>query len=155
MIKYRKFSDKDVKDVARLMPRVYKEFNNKEASPEKIQEFSDSMDPKKNSNKELLKKIKRPLFFVATEKGKIIGIIRGMPDSLTSLFVEGKYHKQGIGKKLFEFFQKEAIKQGSKSIKVRASLFATSFYQKIGFKKTTGQRRFQGMAIYSMKKTLK
>jgi len=155
MIKYRKFRDQDVKDVAMLMPRVYKEFNSEEATPEKIQEFYDYIDPRKNSNKELLQKIKRPVFFVATDNSKIIGIIRGMPDRVTSLFVEGKYHKQGIGKKLFEFFQKEAIKQDSKSIKVRASLFATSFYEKMGFKKTTGRRRFRGMAIQPMKKTLK
>jgi len=155
MIKYRKFRDQDVKDVAQLMPRVYKEFNSEEAAPEKIQEFHDYIDPRKNSNKELLQKIKRPVFFVATDNGKIIGIIRGMPDRLTSLFVEGKYHKKGIGKQLFEFFQKEAVRQGSKSIKVRASLFATSFYQKMGFKKTTGRRKFRGMAIQPMKKPLK
>ena len=130
MIKYRKFRDKNVKDVALLMPRVYREFNSDEATPEKIQEFYDYIDPRKNSKKELLRKIKRPVFFVATDNNKIVGIIRGTPDRITSLFVEGKFHKKGIGKKLFEFFQKEAIKQGSKTIKVRASLFATSFYQK-------------------------
>ena len=155
MIRYRKFRDTDVRDVALLMTRVYKEFNSDEATPEKIQEFYDYIDPRKNSDKELLKKIKRPIFFVALDDKKIIGIISGTLDRTTSLFVEGKYHKQGIGKRLFEFFQNEAMKKGSKSIKVRASLLATSFYQKMGFKKTTGRRTFRGMAIHPMGKTLK
>ncbi len=43
--------------------------------------------------------------------------------------------KKGIGKKLVKHFEKEAIKLGAKEIKIRASLYATPFYQKIGYKK--------------------
>lgn len=155
MVRYRRFNNKDVVAVALLMPKVYKEFNSDEATPEKIQEFYDYIDPKKNSNKELLQKIKRPIFFVAEDNKKIIGLIRGMPDRVTSLFVEGKYHKQGIGKRLFELFEKDTKKHGAKVIRVRASLFATSFYGKMGFIKSTGQRQFRGMKIQPMKKSLK
>jgi len=51
-------------------------------------------------------------------------------------------------------FEKVCIKKGSKIIKIRASVYATPFYQKLGYKKTTGIRKFKGLKHYSMKKTL-
>lgn len=79
MIKYRPFADKDLKAVALLMPRIYKEFNSNEASTEKIKKFSDSIDPKKHSEKALLQKIKRPIFFVVMDGNTVTGLIRGSP----------------------------------------------------------------------------
>ena len=39
-------------------------------------------------------------------------------------------------------------------IKIRASLYATSFYEKLGYKKTTGTRPFYGFKIQPMSKKL-
>ena len=52
-------------------------------------------------------------------------------------------------------FENEAKKWGSKEIKIRASLFSVLFYERIGYKKTTGTRNFMGLKIQPMKKVLK
>ncbi len=52
-----------------------------------------------------------------------------------------------------EKFEKEA-KKNSSYIKTRASLFAVPFYRKMGYKKTTGIRKFKGLKIQPMKKIL-
>jgi len=43
-----------------------------------------------------------------------------------------------------EFFRKSAVRE-----------YAAPFYQKIGYKKTTGIRNFRGLKVYPMKKALK
>ncbi|MDD2758339.1 MAG: GNAT family N-acetyltransferase [Patescibacteria group bacterium] len=95
---------------------------------------------------------KTQIFFVAIDRNKIIGLIRGNPGKIVNLFVDGKYHHNGTGKKLMERFQAEAKKINSKEIKIKSSLYAVPFYKKMGFKKTTGMRNFHGLKIWPMRK---
>jgi hypothetical protein len=46
----------------------------------------------------------------------------------------------------------ESFGDGSDEIQIRASLYASAFYQKQGYKKTTGIRSFHGLKIQPMKK---
>lgn len=154
MFKIRKFTKKDTANAALLMVNVYKKFNQGEATKKGLQEYVNSIHPKKVPLDKLYKKLNKPLVFVATDKEKIIGIIRGTSDRINSLFVAGKYQKQGVGKKLVEFFISTAKKRGAKFIKVRSSVFAVPFYKAMGFKKTTGLRRPHGMKMYNMKRVL-
>lgn len=154
MIKIRKFIKKDTANTALLMVDVYKKFNQGEATKEGLKKYVDSVHPNKVPLDKLYKKLNKPVAFVATDNDKIIGVIRGTPDRINSLFVDGKYQKQGIGKKLVEFFVKTSKKQGIKFIKVRSSVFAVKFYQAMGFKKTTGLRNPHGIKMYNMKKAL-
>ena len=55
-------------------------------------------------------------------------------------FVRGDHHRQGIGRKLVECFERECLRQGSTAIKVQATLYAVPFYRKMGYKRTTGVR---------------
>lgn len=81
-------------------------------------------------------------------------MIRGRKGRIINLFVVGKHHQKGIGKLLVNRFELESRKQGSKEIKVRASLYAVPFYQKMGYKKTTGIRNFRGLKVWPMRKEL-
>jgi len=154
MIKIRKFTKKDTANTALLMVKVYKKFNQGEATKKGLQEYVDSVHPDKVPPEKLYKKLHKPVAYVVTDNDKIVGIIRGTPDRINSLFVDGKYQKQGIGKKLVEFFVRVAKKQNVQFIKVRSSVFAVSFYEAMGFKKTTGLRQPHGMKMYNMKKVL-
>lgn len=154
MFKIRKFKKKDTANTALLMVNVYKKFNQGEATKKGLQEYVNSIHPKKVPLDKLYKKLNKTIAFVATDKEKIIGVVRGTPDRINSLFVEGKYQKQGVGKKLVEFFVSAAKKQGAKFIKVRSSVSAVPFYKAMGFKKTTGLRQPHGMKMYNMRKTL-
>ncbi len=155
MLKIRKFKKSDIEEVVNLIRDVYKEFNNKEGTKEAVQKYIDYYDPSKNPKAKLIERfLNDKIFYVATKNNKIIGIIRGQTNKITNLFVNGKHHKQGIGKKLVTKFETDAKKQGAKEIKIKASLYATKFYQKLGYKKTTGIRNFRGLKMQPMLKKL-
>jgi len=155
-MKVRKLQKKDIVSASLLAKETFEKYNSSDYFDKKgVQETLDIFDPKKNSEEELWNRFKDdPIFYVAEEKGKIVGMIRGRPDKISTLFVHGKRHKGGIGTTLCEKFEREAIKLGSKIIKVRASLYAAAFYQKMGYKKTTGIRNFMGLKVFNMSKKL-
>ncbi len=97
---------------------------------------------------------KAPISYVALDKKKIVGIVRGRPERLVSLYVDGRYQRRGIAKKLVNFFETEAKKRGGKKIKIRSSLFGEPFYEKMGYKKSTGKRSYYGLKIQPLKKIL-
>ena len=69
-----------------------------------------------------------------------MGVLRGRIDRLQNLFVRGDYQGQGIGRRLVAAFEQEVLPQGSSTIRVSSSLVAIPFYQRLGYKKTTGMR---------------
>ncbi|MEK6960092.1 MAG: GNAT family N-acetyltransferase [Nanoarchaeota archaeon] len=150
----RKFREGDTKPAALIVMNTFRKFNKTECFQRSaVQRYLNRYDPQKNTQQELLKSFKStPIFFVATEHGKIIGMIRGRPDRIINLFVDSKQHKRGIGRLLVERFEEEAGKQGSKLIRLRSSLYATGFYQRMGYKKTTGIRKFHGLKVNPMRK---
>jgi len=152
----RKFRKKDTKAVALLVISTNMQFNRKEfVQKSAFQKYLDYYAPKKNTLQQLYEKFQTtPIFYVAVEKNKILGMISGRPNKISNLYVDGKQHKKGIGRVLVNKFESEAKKHHSKEIKIRASLHATTFYQKMGYKKTTGIRNFLGSKVYPMKKVL-
>ena len=156
-IKLRKFKKSDAKAIALLIIKTHKRFNGREFFKKSaVQEYLDYYSLEKNSISGLCKKFQRtPIFYVAVNNKKIIGIIRGRLGYITNLFIDGAYHKKGIGRRLVEKFEADIKKQKAKVIKIRASLYAAPFYQKVGYKKTTGIRNFRGLKIYPMKKIIK
>jgi len=79
----------------------------------------------------------------------------GRKNRIKNLFVLGEEHKKGVGKKLIKLFEKEVKKRNYNHTKVNSSIYAIFFYQKMGYKKTTGIRNFNGLKIQPMKKNLK
>ena len=67
---------------------------------------------------------------------------RRLPASSTlhSLFVHASYHGQGIGRELVERFEMACLQQDVNKITVASSLYAVPFYQRLGYKKSTGVR---------------
>ncbi|MFA5303466.1 MAG: GNAT family N-acetyltransferase [Candidatus Nanoarchaeia archaeon] len=133
----RKFKAKDAKEVACLISKTYKKFNSLDYfDPKAAKEYIDFFNPKISSVEKIHEVFsKATIFYVAVDNGKIIGTIRGTPERISSLFVEGNQHKKGIGKKLLKKFEKEAIKKGSKLIKLRSQPYSVGFYEKNGYKK--------------------
>lgn len=155
MITIRRFKVSDTKKVASLVKNTFLKYNKKEGSKKGIENYLNLYSYKKDNIERLIISFsKSPIFFIALNKEKIVGIIRGDKDTITNLFVLGSYHKQGIAKKLMKKFEKECQNIGSKKIKIKASIFATSFYEKMGYKKTTGIRNFKDLKIQPMQKYL-
>jgi len=120
-----------------------------------VREYVDHYNPKKTNIETISNNFsKTKIFYLALENNKLIGVIRGNKNRITNLFVRKGHHKKGIGKKLVQRFEKTCYKLGSQEIKIKASLYAAHFYQKLGYKKTTGIRNFKGLRIQPMKKIL-
>lgn len=155
VMKIRKFKIPDTVPVANLISKTFATFNKKEGTIRAVQKYIDHYNPKKTYVENIKNGFLRtPLFFVAENKGKIIGIVRGTKNRVVNLFVYGNYHGKGIGKKLMQRFEQEVKKQHSNEIRIRSSLFAIKFYQGMGYKKTTGIRNFMGLKIQPMRKVL-
>jgi len=154
-MKIKKYNPSDLQEVTNLIRETFRKFNSKEGTKKGIKKYLDYYDTRKNIDKIKETFSKNTIFFVIKKKNKIMGLIRGRKNKIENLFVKGEYHNKGIGRKLVEKFEKEAKKQKSKEIRIRASLYSIPFYKKIGYKKTTGIRNMKGIKIQPMRKRLK
>jgi GNAT superfamily N-acetyltransferase len=96
---------------------------------------------------------------VAENGAEIVGVLRGRPERLGSLFVRGDRQRQGIGRKLVERFEDISRAQGIQVIRVAATLYGVPFYLAMGYKRSTGVRSSQsfeghGLPIQPMRKVL-
>jgi len=153
-IELRKFRKRDLVDMQNLICRTFKKFNGKEGTKKTIQNYLDYHNPRKNLDNLRKFSHKFKISFVAISNKKVIGVIRGEKSRIKNLFVDGKFHRKGVAKKLVELFEKESKQIGSKKIKIISSIYAISFYQKMGYKKTTGLRNLRGLQIQPMEKKL-
>ena len=155
MVVIRKYSPRDMRQVAELIHKTFSKYNFNEGTPEAIQTYLDKYDSEKMGEKQVRERLESTnIFFVAVENKKIVGMVRGIKGRLVNLFVDGKYHGKGIGKKLMQNFEEKGFDERN-AIKVKSSIFAVSFYTSIGFKKTTGQRNMRGLFVQPMKKVRK
>jgi len=147
----RKYSGADARETGLLVSETFKLYNAAEGTPLAVQKYIAKYSKNRPLN-ELIGEFNSPIFFLAIHNKIIVGMIRGKKNKISNLFVLGKYHKLGIGSTLVHRFEKDAKKQKSEYIHIRASLYAVPFYQKSGYKKTTGVRNFRGLKIQPMKK---
>jgi len=152
-----KFQKKYTSPIALLIVKTYKKYNCLEYYKKSaVKKYLDEFDPKKNSIETLYLNFKKSsIFFIAKENNKVIGMIRGKPGKISNLFVNGSYHRKGVGKKLVRLFESEALSHGSTGIKIRSSMYAIPFYQTMGYKKSTGVRNYKGLKIWPMRKIFK
>ena len=154
MLRIRRIRDDEVAVASKLVKDTFKRFNFNEGTKKGVAAYINAYDPSKNI-KTIQKSFERtPLCFCAFEDNHMIGVIRGLSDRLINLFVDGNYHRIGVGTKLLLEFEKACYAQGSKKIKTNATIFAVPFYQQNGYKKTTGIRNLSGLKVQPMKKLL-
>jgi predicted N-acetyltransferase YhbS len=92
--------------------------------------------------------------FVAECDGKVVGFARGREERISSLFVDGRYHRRGIGTRLTAMLE-TALRKNTDIIRIRSSLHAADFYERVGYRKTTGRRRLHGILMQPMKKVVR
>jgi GNAT superfamily N-acetyltransferase len=149
MITIRPFRKSDAQQVGILIADTFGDYNLSYASPEDRQlllgPFRHARSPDPEHQAAIANIIRAEIMLVAEDSDNadgetIVGILRGRPTRLQSLFVAGAYHRQGIGRRLVECFEQKCLRQGSTMIGLRASLYAIPFYTRLGYKKTTGVR---------------
>jgi len=143
-VRIRKYRESDAIAVGKLIADTFRDFN-LDYAPKAEQEkllgpFRDahSKDPEKLAS--IARMIEAPWVWIAVEEDEIIGILRGSPGRLRSLFVAKRAHRRGIGKKLMAIFEKACVEAGTEKITMQATLYAVPFYQSLGFKRSTGVR---------------
>jgi GNAT superfamily N-acetyltransferase len=162
-ITIRPYRESDAASVGRLIADTYSKFNLDFATPEErgklLGPFRHARSTKKAHQEAVAQVIRSAVVLVAVDDGEIVGVLRGRKERLASLFVRGNHHRQGIGRRLVERFERERIRQGDRKIGVAATLYAVPFYLKMGYKRTTGIRNgwsFEGAGLeyQPMKKAL-
>lgn len=93
-------------------------------------------------------------YYIALHNNRIIGII-GITKNyrIPLLFVDKKFHRKGVAKRLINKVELMFIKKGLKIIKINSSLYAVKFYEKTGYKKSRGIIK-KDMVFQPMKKIL-
>ena len=163
-IKIRVSQNKDTRAIGQLIADTYARYNLDFLPPDEqgpfLGPFRHAYSNEKNHQEEIARIIQAPVLLVAENKGgEIVGVLRGSAGRLHSLFVRGDHHHQGIGRMLVEKFEKQCRKQGDQKITLAAALYAVPFYQRIGYKKSTGVRsgrsfQGEGFQYQPMKKVL-
>jgi GNAT superfamily N-acetyltransferase len=145
MLKIRDYLPEDGQAVGRLIRDTYGAVN-LSFLPEEMRgpylgPFVHAYSPDPAHQQKIAELIQAPIVFVAELDGNIVGVLRGRVSRLHSLFVDQGHHRQGIGSLLLERFETECREFGAEKITLASTLIAVAFYQKLGFKKTTGVRR--------------
>lgn len=134
-MKIRKYKNSDLKEVANLIKITFKKFSKTDGSKKAVEAYINNYN---DLEKLKLKFENSPIFYIAEDKGKIIGVIRGNEGRIGNLFVLEDYQGKNVGSKLLKKFENEAKRKSSKLIRIRSSLYAVPFYQRKGYKKSRG-----------------
>ncbi len=131
--------------------RTFLRFEAKDYTEEGIQNFREFIE-----DGELYQRFKRGEYqvMVVLDEGRIIGAgsLRNT-NHLSLLFVDEKYHRQGIGKRIIDtlccYLYDEV---GEHSMTVMAAPYAVGFYEKMGFRIVVEEREIAGIFVTSMEK---
>lgn len=140
-IEIRKIKDHEMNDCLNLVWKTFLEFEAPDYTQEGIEEFKKSIYDNDW--------IKQRIFIGAFKNNKLIGMIATRNSNHIALFfVDGKYHKRGIGRKLYQY----AIKQNNTGyFTVNSSPYAHEIYKHLGFIDTDKKQSVNGLIFYPMK----
>lgn len=129
-------------DAMQLAWSVFLEYESPDYSDAGINTFRDFINSEDAIN--------RLEIYGAYEGGTLVGIIatRDGGNHIALFFVDGKHHRQGIGRKLFESVLKNST---SEIITVNSSPYAKETYHKLGFEDTDEEQVKEGMRFIPMK----
>lgn len=90
--------------------------------------------------------------FVALDHNQIIGMITLRDDShISLLFVDEKYHRQGIGRALIEYLREYLLSEaGVSRVTVNAAPYGVAFYHKLGFRDLRPEEESDGIKYTPM-----
>lgn len=142
--------EKDWEEAMELAWRTFLKFEAKDYKPEGIESFQDFICD------QWLKKMflkGEYLMLLAMEEEKIIGLItlrNGYHISL--LFVDGEYHRQGVGSALIGALESYLLKETKiRYLTVNSAPYAVEFYHKIGFRDLAEEQEQEGILYTPMR----
>lgn len=132
----------EIDEAITLIWEVFLQFEAPDYSDEGIQSFKDFIE-----NDEILKTLE---FFGAYEQDELKGVIATSENRkhICCFFVKAKYHRQGIGRTLWEYVLNHSER---KVFTVNSSPYAVLVYRKLGFVETDTEQLADGMRYTPMK----
>ncbi len=129
-------------EVKQLVTKVFMEFEAPEYSEEGVQTFFTTA----LHNDDFMNSLK---IYGAFEQDTLVGVIatRNEGRHIALFFVEGSYHRQGIGRRLFEAVTDDCI---NGEITVNSSLYAKEVYHRLGFEDTGLEQIVSGIRFIPM-----
>jgi GNAT superfamily N-acetyltransferase len=163
-VRIRQYRASDAIKVGRLIAETFRTFNLAYAPPPEQEKllgpFRHADSDVEEHQREIAALIGAPIVLVAVDADRIVGVLRGSPGRLHSLFVRSTYHRRGVGRRLMTAFEDEVRRAGHDRITLQSTLYAVPFYQALGYRRSTGVRSgpcFDGIGFpyQPMKKTLR
>ncbi|MGL4730078.1 MAG: GNAT family N-acetyltransferase [Clostridium sp.] len=149
----KKVTNNDLDTAFSLIGETFSEFIAPDYSQEAVDNFFKNFIGN-NNFKEGFKNGKQ-IMYGAYIKETLVGVMSIREDNHVScVFVNKKYHRQGIATKLFNHMISELKNRQIKKITLHASPYAVPFYHSIGFKDLAKQQTFQGILFTPMEYTL-
>ena len=146
MMKIRKVLKEEMKQALELVWEVFLEYEAPDYTEEGIKEFKKTID-------DISWVSARDFYGAYDESNKILGVIATKDITHIALFfVDGKYHKRGIGKKLYS---KVESLNNDNFFTVNSSPYAHEVYKHLGFIDADKEQNVNGLRFYPMKKELK
>ena len=137
----RKLKKEEMKDALELVWETFLEYEAPDYTEEGVKEFKKSIDDEIWINERD--------FFGAFKDKEILGVIATKDTSHIALFfVDGKYHKRGIGKRLY---QKVCSINGKGFFTVNSSPYAKEIYEHLGFKSIDKEQCINGLRFIPMR----
>ena len=145
MFKVKNLQAEQLAEALSLVWEVFCRFEAPEYSEEGITEFKNFLN-----NEEEIGKLD---FYGAFDKASdIVGVLAmRKPSHISLFFVKAEYHRQGIGRQLFEKILCDYQPQGIGVFTVNSSHYAVEVYRKLGFKLTGNKCITNGIRYTPMK----
>lgn len=141
----RKILKEEMKNALDLVWKVFLEYEAPDYSEEGIEEFKKSISD--------MNWVNAREFYGAFNKNQLLGVIATKDISHIALFfIDGKYQKQGIGRKLYN---KVELLNNKGYFTVNSSPYAHEIYKHFGFIDTDTEQCVKGLKFYPMKKYIK
>lgn len=140
-ISIRELEQEEISKAQCLVWRVFQEYEAPDYTKEGTKEFYKSIH-----NESYLSKLR---MYGAFAHGEIVGVIatRNKGTHIALFFVDGKYHRQGIGKQLFQAVRAQ---HPSDKMTVNSSPYAVSVYHRLGFHNTDSEQVINGLRFTPM-----
>ncbi len=132
--------------------RTFQKFEAHEYSPEGVKNFLDFISD--NGIRKMFM-INEYHMWVALDGNQIIGLISLRSQKhISLLFVDEKYHMQGVGRALMEQLWKYLREKNILFCTVHSSPYAVEFYHRLGFKDLDSEKVDGGIRFTPMRKDL-
>lgn len=142
MLEIKQINSTDFTAVKKLVTDVFMKFEAPDYSEEGIKAFFDTTINNQDCMRHLV-------LYGAYIQHELVGVIatRNHGNHIALFFVDGAYHRQGIGRKLFETVLKHAT---SNVLTVNSSPYAKAIYRRLAFEATDAEQIMTGIRFTPM-----